>query len=55
MLLGGAQHLARDFITRMAHPLLGELRMPRLPMRWGEHGFAPVAMRETDLAAVGRP
>ena len=54
-LLGDAQHLARDFITRMAHPLLGELRMPRLPMRWGEHGFAPVAMRETDLAAVGRP
>jgi crotonobetainyl-CoA:carnitine CoA-transferase CaiB-like acyl-CoA transferase len=35
-LLGDAQHQARDFITTMAHPLLGELRMPRLPVRWGE-------------------
>ena len=54
-LLGDAQHQARDFITTMAHPLLGELRMPRLPVRWGERGFAPVAMREADLAAVVRP
>ena len=49
-LLGDAQHQAREFITTMAHPRLGELRMPRLPVLWGEQGFAPVALRELGLA-----
>lgn len=56
-LLDDPQHLARAFIATVAHPVLGSLRMPRLPVRWGDHGFVPTALRElagiSSLADVG--
>ncbi|HPU54337.1 MAG TPA: CoA transferase [Burkholderiaceae bacterium] len=48
-LLADPQHLAREFIANMPHPRLGPLRMPRLPVLWGDKGFDPVALRESAL------
>lgn len=43
-MLEDPQHVARDFIAAMAHPELGTLRLPRLPVRWNGRGFAPRAV-----------
>jgi crotonobetainyl-CoA:carnitine CoA-transferase CaiB-like acyl-CoA transferase len=45
-LLNDAQHLARDFIRTLEHPTLGTLHMPRLPVLWGDVGFAPRTAQE---------
>ncbi len=42
-LLEDPQHAARGFVTRMPHPVHGELRMPRLPVLWNGRSFAPTA------------
>ena len=45
-LLHDPQNLARDFIAAMAHPELGTLRLPRLPVQWNGRGFAPRPVTE---------
>lgn len=45
-LLSDPQNVARDFITAVNHPALGELRMPRLPVHWNGRGFAPRAIAQ---------
>lgn len=40
-LLDDVQHKARGFVTTMAHPVHGSLRMPRLPVLFGNRGLDP--------------
>ncbi len=35
------QYVARAFLTKMRHALLGDLVVPRLPLLWDGEGFAP--------------
>lgn len=40
-LLETEQYAARSFLADVAHPKLGTLRMPQLPVQWSGHSFAP--------------
>lgn len=40
-LLAAEQYLARGFFTDIAHPTLGTLRLPQLPVQWNGRSFAP--------------
>ena len=40
-LLDTAQYVARGFLAEMAHPALGTLRLPQLPVQWNGRSFAP--------------
>jgi len=58
-LLTDPQHLARSFMREITHPTLGSLRVPRLPVLWGDVGLAPRAAQnvglDSALAAAGTP
>jgi crotonobetainyl-CoA:carnitine CoA-transferase CaiB-like acyl-CoA transferase len=40
-LLETGQYLARGFFAEVAHPTLGTLRLPQLPVQWNGRSFAP--------------
>lgn len=40
-LLEAEQYLARGFFADVAHPMLGSLRLPQLPVQWNGRSFAP--------------
>lgn len=40
-LLETEQYVSRRFLTEMAHPKLGRLRLPQLPVQWNGRSFAP--------------
>lgn len=40
-LLETEQYVARGFLAEMAHPKLGKLRLPQLPVQWNGRSFAP--------------
>lgn len=40
-LLETEQYVARGFLAEMAHPTLGALRLPQLPVQWNGRSFAP--------------
>ncbi|MDP1909153.1 MAG: CoA transferase, partial [Hyphomicrobium sp.] len=40
-LLETEQYVSRGFLTKMAHPKLGTLRLPQLPVQWNGRSFAP--------------
>jgi crotonobetainyl-CoA:carnitine CoA-transferase CaiB-like acyl-CoA transferase len=40
-LLETEQYVARGFFTDVAHPTLGALRLPQLPVQWNGRSFAP--------------
>ena len=40
-LLETEQYVSRGFLTEMAHPKLGRLRLPQLPVQWNGRSFAP--------------
>lgn len=40
-LLQTAQYVSRGFLAEMAHPTLGTLRLPQLPVQWNGRSFAP--------------
>jgi crotonobetainyl-CoA:carnitine CoA-transferase CaiB-like acyl-CoA transferase len=40
-LLETEQYVARGFLADMAHPTLGTLRLPQLPVQWNGRSFAP--------------
>ena len=40
-LLAAEQYLARGFFAEVAHPTLGTLRLPQLPVQWNGRSFAP--------------
>lgn len=48
-LLATEQYAARGFLADMAHPTLGKLRLPQLPVQWNGRSFAP--RPAPDLAA----
>jgi crotonobetainyl-CoA:carnitine CoA-transferase CaiB-like acyl-CoA transferase len=35
------QYVARGFLAEVAHPRLGTLRLPQLPVQWNGRSFAP--------------
>jgi crotonobetainyl-CoA:carnitine CoA-transferase CaiB-like acyl-CoA transferase len=53
-LLETEQYVARSFLTTMAHPTLGRLLMPQLPVQWNGRSFAPrpaPSLEQAELAA----
>jgi crotonobetainyl-CoA:carnitine CoA-transferase CaiB-like acyl-CoA transferase len=40
-LLQAEQYVARGFLADIAHPTLGRLRLPQLPVQWNGRSFAP--------------
>ncbi|MBV8407454.1 MAG: CoA transferase, partial [Alphaproteobacteria bacterium] len=40
-LLETEQYVVRSFLAEMAHPTLGTLRLPQLPVQWNGRAFAP--------------
>lgn len=40
-LLETEQYVARSFLAEVAHPRLGTLRLPQLPVQWNGQSFAP--------------
>jgi crotonobetainyl-CoA:carnitine CoA-transferase CaiB-like acyl-CoA transferase len=40
-LLATEQYVARGFLADVAHPTLGRLRLPQLPVQWNGRSFAP--------------
>jgi crotonobetainyl-CoA:carnitine CoA-transferase CaiB-like acyl-CoA transferase len=40
-LLETEQYVARGFLAELAHPTLGRLRLPQLPVQWNGRSFAP--------------
>ncbi|MFI5000244.1 MAG: CaiB/BaiF CoA transferase family protein [Reyranellales bacterium] len=40
-LLASEQYVARGFLAEIAHPRLGKLRLPQLPVQWNGRSFAP--------------
>jgi crotonobetainyl-CoA:carnitine CoA-transferase CaiB-like acyl-CoA transferase len=53
-LLRTEQYVARSFLAAMAHPTLGRLQMPQLPVQWNGRSFAPrpaPALEQAELAA----
>jgi len=40
-LLDTEQYVARGFLAELAHPQLGPLRLPQLPVQWNGRSFAP--------------
>ncbi|MBS0520000.1 MAG: CoA transferase [Proteobacteria bacterium] len=40
-LLDSEQYVARGFFADIAHPTLGKLRLPQLPVQWNGRSFAP--------------
>ena len=40
-LLETEQYVVRSFLAEMAHPTLGTLRLPQLPVQWNGRSFAP--------------
>jgi crotonobetainyl-CoA:carnitine CoA-transferase CaiB-like acyl-CoA transferase len=48
------QYVARSFLADVAHPTLGRLLMPQLPVQWNGRSFAPrpaPSLEATELAA----
>ena len=44
--------MARSFIATLPHPVLGQLRMPRLPVLWGDSIPHPQVRTEVSLDAL---
>jgi hypothetical protein len=40
-LLQTEQYVARGFLAKMAHPDIGRLLIPQLPVQWNGRSFAP--------------
>jgi crotonobetainyl-CoA:carnitine CoA-transferase CaiB-like acyl-CoA transferase len=40
-LLRTEQYVARGFLAKVAHPKLGTLQLPQLPVQWNGRSFAP--------------
>ena len=48
------QYVARSFLAEMAHPTLGRILMPQLPVQWNGRSFAPrpaPSLETAELAA----
>ena len=53
-LLATEQYVARSFLSEMAHPDLGKLLIPQLPVQWNGRSFAPrpaPSLERAELAA----
>jgi crotonobetainyl-CoA:carnitine CoA-transferase CaiB-like acyl-CoA transferase len=53
-LLETEQYVARGFLAKMAHPDVGKLLIPQLPVQWNGRSFAPrpaPSLERTELAA----
>jgi crotonobetainyl-CoA:carnitine CoA-transferase CaiB-like acyl-CoA transferase len=51
-LLENEQYLARGFLAEIAHPTLGKLALPQLPVQWNGRSFVPRPAPELAVAEI---